>query len=161
MSDEAALCQSQFQNVSFVHVENLGKNMVNIIQQKVQAVSHQNTRASRSDIIKVFEVLTTKKIPRTFRKLDSILVQVKIWVDAIHSTMSREGDGVVSRSEAGEDTRVEVELATSSARAISIVEVGKEGFKGHGSVRILVSTPPGRDEDDWKVTRRWFRQGVF
>ena len=46
-------------------------------------------------------------------------------------TMDREGDCVVSRGEAGEDTRVEVELATSSSRAIAVVEVGQEGFKCH------------------------------
>ena len=72
----------------------------------------------------------------------------------------REGDLVVSRSEAGEDARVEVEHSISSAWAIIVVEVGKEGFKCHRLVRSDFTTLPGRDENNWKVAKRWVGQSI-
>ena len=77
-----------------------------------------------------------------------------------HLTIGSEGDSVVSRGEAGEDTRVKVELTTSSSWTITIVVVGEEGFKCHSLRRFDGSSPPGRDENNWKVAKRWVGQNI-
>ena len=64
-------------------------------------------------------------------------------------TIGSEGDSIVSRGEAGEDTRVKVELTTSSSWAITIIVVGEEGFKCHSLRRSERIRPPGRDENNW------------
>ena len=74
--------------------------------------------------------------------------------------MGREGDGIVARGVAGEDARVEVEHTISSAWTVGVVEVGEEGFKFHCSGRFELSGPPGRDDDNWKVAKRWILQSV-
>ena len=76
------------------------------------------------------------------------------------NSIGREGDSVVSRGEAGEDSRAEVELSTSSSRAICVVEVRQEGFKFHSLGRSDVIMLPGRDENNWKVANRWVAQSV-
>ena len=65
--------------------------------------------------------------PATFTELCTILVQEEILGDMMrpHLTIGSEGDSVVSRGEAGEDSRAEVALTTSSSRTICIVEVRK------------------------------------
>jgi len=74
--------------------------------------------------------------------------------------MGREGDLVEARCEAGEDARVEVEDAIASSWTSCIIEVRKEGVKCHSLGRIDGTIPPGRDENNRKVARRWFCQSI-
>ena len=62
----------------------------------VQEVTHQNARASQTNVIEGF---ASKKLPETFRKLRAILVQVKILAGGITGApknKGRKGHGVVA-----------------------------------------------------------------
>ena len=68
-----------------------------------------------------------------------------------HSTMGREGDSIVSRSEAGEDARVEIELTITAPRPRCVVVVGQEGVKGDSLWRFECTectTLPHRYQND-------------
>ena len=55
---------------------------------------------------------------------------------------------IVSRSEASEDARVEVENAVSSARLVPVVVVGQEGGKSDSLGPKEWIRVPGRDENN-------------
>ena len=78
---------------------------------------YHNSRANRSDII-IEGTGVQKKGPVTFRKLQTILVQIKTYpsIAGAHSTIKRKGDSIVARSDAGEYARVQVEHTISTAR---------------------------------------------
>ena len=81
-----------------------------------QEVTYQIARGSQSNV--GIESIVSEKFPPTFRNLLIILEQVKIigseWVvqegGGPQGTIGREGDGIVSRSETGEDAGVQAEM---------------------------------------------------
>ena len=123
--------------------------------------SYQNARASHSNVV-IDDITVLPPVPVTFGKLQAILVQEHILVGVAgpRTSICREGDGIVARGKAGEDARIKVEDATSATRAIRIVEVGEEGVKRHCLGRFEFISPPGGDENDRKVAKRWFLQRV-
>ena len=124
-----------------------------------QELTHHNPRTHHLNDA----VGSSIKEPSTFRKLQAILVQVKIYAVIVgpRSTIGREGDGIEARGEASEDTRVEVKHSTPTSRAILIVEVGQEGVKCHSLGRCEGTRVPGRDENYGKVAKRWVCQSII
>ena len=148
---------SQLQRVSSIHVKNLEKwsfyNWQHSSKYSREA-THQNASASHSND-GIDGTIVCLSVPATFRKLHAILVQEEMLINMIlaQNPIGREGDLVVSRSEAGEDARVDVEHSISSAWTSRIIEVGQEGFKGHSLGRCDVIMPPGRYDHNCKPAR--------